>query len=101
MYLLCAVILFAALHIADTVFNIATGHDAPPPFTVCPECPPGNFQLIDFVPKMFLPLDWVFHWFFTYMGMNSDFGSFFIMFILFPIIFAILLFYPFAWWYEL
>jgi len=70
-YLLCIAILFSALYITDTAFNIATGHDAPPPFTVCPECPPGNFQIIDFVPQMFLPFKWFFHWFDTYMGISN------------------------------
>ena len=61
-YFSCFAILFASLHITDTAFNIATGHDAPPPFTVCPECPPANPQLIDFVPKMWLPLKWAWAW---------------------------------------
>ena len=69
-YFLCFAILFVLLHIIDVAFNIATGHDAPPPFTVCPKCPPGNPQLIDFVSKVFLPFEWFFFWFgsFVFVG---------------------------------
>jgi len=69
-YFLCFAILFVLLHFIDVAFNIATGHDAPPPFTVCPKCPPGNPQLIDFVSKVFLPFEWFFSWFgsFVFVG---------------------------------
>ena len=69
-YFLCFAIIFVLLHIIDVAFNIATGHDAPPPFTVCPKCPPGNPQLIDFVSKVFLPFEWFFSWFgsFVFVG---------------------------------
>ena len=66
-YFLCFAILFISLHIIDVAFNIATGHDAPPPFTVCPKCPPGNPQLIDFVSKVFLPFEWFFSWFVSFV----------------------------------
>ena len=70
-YFLFFAILFVLLHIIDVVFNIATGHDAPPPFTVCPECPPGNFQLIDFVSKVFLPFEYFFSWFFSFVFVSK------------------------------